>query len=191
VEKGKADEVWLFGFPGMGCWESCMAGKGAIWCNSPVVEKWNCARAFVVMGFNYERGVDCMLEDLGHRAESILAHVYGSWDPKDEHLWARFTRHEKNNPGRASCGNVHFAPNSESDYDWGNRRAVASDCDDWFRFPNFKGVRRKVDCEEWGKGDMRLHHLWWFRHMPRLEGKFEGKLANWWKYFVEWDRYGK
>jgi len=28
------------------------------------------------MGFNYERGVGEMLEDLGHRAESILSHVF-------------------------------------------------------------------------------------------------------------------
>jgi hypothetical protein len=179
AERGKADEVWLLGFP------------GAIWCNGAVVENWKCKRAVTIMGFNYEREVDCMLEDLGHRAESVLAHVYGSWDAKDKHLWARFTRIEKTDPGESGCGSVHFAPNSEADYEWGNEKFVESACDDWLlNFPAFTGKKRKVNCAEWGGGDMRLHHIWWFRHLPRLEGKIEGKLANWWKYFIEWNRYG-
>ena len=193
VENGQIDEVWLFGFPGLGCWESCMAGEGAIWCNGPVIAGFECSRPFVVMGFNYERGVDCMLEDLGHRAESILTHVYGSWNigsGQIEHLWDRFTAYEKVCPGNAACGNVHFAPNSQSDYDWGNTATVYSTCDDWLgNFPDLTDETKPVDCTEWGNGDMRLHHKWWFRRFPHHRGELDGKLINWWKYVIEWWKY--
>jgi len=35
VNSGKIDEVWLFGFPYAGYYESIMAGPGAVWCNAP------------------------------------------------------------------------------------------------------------------------------------------------------------
>ena len=47
--------------PYSGCWESTMAGKGAYDCNSPPVPGVDCPRIFVMMGFNYERGVGEML----------------------------------------------------------------------------------------------------------------------------------
>jgi hypothetical protein len=122
-----------------------------------------------------------MLEDLGHQAESIMAHVYR--DTRGEaNLWQRFTRYDKIAPGHAAVGNVHFAPNSEQDYDWGNRRPVPSECDDWLRFPHLTGERRTVDCREWGNGDMRAHHLWWFQHLPHAAGATDGIANNWWRY---------
>ncbi|EKD83422.1 MAG: hypothetical protein ACD_39C00686G0002 [uncultured bacterium] len=188
IESGQIDEVWMFGFPGMGCYETRMAGEGAIWCNGPVIEDFPCSRPFVVYGFNYERDVDCMLEDLGHRAESMLAHVFRDAGP--DSAWARFTRYDKTHPGEAGCGNVHFAPNSQSNYDWGNPASVDSTCDDWaLNFPALNGLKKRVNAEEWGNGDMRLHHLWWFARFPHHSGEFEGKLANWWKYIFAWDAY--
>jgi len=188
VERGEIDEVWLWGFPYAGFWESTMAGRGAYFCNSPPVEGIPTSRLFVTMGFNYERGVGQMLESFGHRVESILRHVYGSWEPRETHAWNRFTLYDKVAPGRAGCGNVHFAPNSERDYDWGNRRMVWSTCDDWLNYPHLTGQRRRVNCEEWG-GDIRVHHRWWLRHLPRAPGRSEGKLNNWWAYVVDLNRF--
>jgi hypothetical protein len=75
--KGKQiDEVWMFGGPYFGFYESRMVGKNAFWCNGPGIEQ-NCRR-FVVMGYNYERDVKEMVHDFGHRAESILARQFGS-----------------------------------------------------------------------------------------------------------------
>jgi hypothetical protein len=188
VESGQIDEVWLFGFPGMGCFETCMAGAGAIWCNGPVIQPFTCSRSFVVYGFNYERGVDCMLEDLGHRVESVMAHVFRN-DPPDS-PWSRFTQYDKTHPGEAGCGNVHFAPNSQRDYEWGNPTPVPSTCEDWAKnFPDLTGSKTTVACDEWGGGDMRLHHLWWFSHLPHHPGTAEGKLLNWWKYVFAWNTY--
>jgi hypothetical protein len=183
------------------------------------------------MGFNFERGVGEMLEDLGHRAESIMEHVFadvqdvgvrghsqgaasGSETSSDEslldkllntigfrqpatsnlqpatidltsNLWKQFTRYDKTHPGMAACGNVHFAPSSMNDYDWGNRRPVQSNADDWLNYPNFTGQAREMRCAEWGNGDIRLHHLWWFKRFPHVEGTTPtGKLNNWWDYVV-------
>ena len=189
VGRGEIDEVWLWGFPHAGFWESTMAGRGAYFCNSRPVEGIPTSRIFVVMGFNYERGVGQMLESFGHRVESIMRHVYGSWEPRETHAWNRFTLYDQVAPGRAGCGNVHFAPSSERDYDWGNRRVVWSTCDDWLDYPNLTGLRRQVDCEEWGGGEIRAHHRWWLRHLPHAPGRTEGKLNNWWAYVTDFNRF--
>ena len=53
--------------------------------------------------------------------------------------WERFTLYDMVAPNNAACGNVHFAPNSEHDYDWGNKRVVWSTCDDWLNYPALSG----------------------------------------------------
>ena len=188
VETGQIDEVWCFTFPYSGFWETTMAGKGAIYCNSdPVPNAEHCSRRFITYGFNYEREVGCMLENFGHAAESIMTHVFRNVTD-DQNYWSQFTRYDQIAPGRANCGNVHFAPNSEKDYDWGNQRFVLSNCDDWYHFPNFKGITREVNCEEWGNGDMREHHKWWFRHIPKTRGQINGIYNNWWYYLANPNR---
>ncbi len=189
VEAGEIDEVWLWGYPYAGYWESTMAGKGAYFCNSQPVEGVQAGRIFVTMGFNYERGVGEMLECFGHRVESIMRHVYGSWKPEETHAWNRFTLYDQVAPGKAACGTMHFAPSSERDYDWGNPRTVWSTCDDWLHYPNLTGRRRQVDREEWGGGEIRAHHRWWFQRLPRAQGRTEGKLNNWWAYAVDFNRF--
>jgi hypothetical protein len=185
VESGEIDEVWLFAFPYAGFYESIMVGPGAFWCNSPPLPKMvGISRRFVIMGFNYERGVGPMLESLGHRFES---HLQQTWRhrPGDDNLWQRFIRYDLVAPGQANCGWMHYAPNSQVDYDWGNRTPVLSKCDEWLSFPDFRGVARAVDCSEWGHGDMRAHHKWWFKHLPRARGQTLGISNNWWLYGVD------
>jgi hypothetical protein len=187
VRAGEVDEVWLMGFPYCGYYESVMGGPGAFWCNGPELRGTESAgRRFVVMGFNYERGVGEMLEDLGHRAESILSRVFSGAQGEAD-LFARFTRYDKAYPGQAECGNVHFAPNSLADYDWGNRRPVLSRCDAWRSFPDLSAPPREVDCSEWGDGNIRLHHLWWLRRFPHVDGQTGGIAHNWWQYVIDPD----
>jgi hypothetical protein len=188
VDSGEIDEVWLLGFPYCGYYESIMAGPGAFWCNAPPLEGTeHAARRFVIMGFNYERGVGEMLEDLGHRAESILSKVFER-TAGDANLFERFLRYDRKYPGQAECGNVHFAPNSLKDYDWGNATRVPSRCDSWYNFPDLNGSPRMVDCSEWGSGDIRKHHVWWFRHFPHFIGESDGISWNWWEYVIDPNR---
>ncbi len=185
VARGEVDEIWLFGGPYFGFYESRMAGPGAFWCNAPPLLGAEAAgRRFVIMGFSYERGVGEMLENFGHRAEAIMERVFAGV-PEERNLWRRFTRYDRIAPGAAEVGTVHFAPNSERDYDWGNPRWVWSRCDDWLHFPDLRGRGRWVNCAEWGGGDIREHHRWWLRHLPRAPGETDGIAHNWWRYIVD------
>jgi hypothetical protein len=185
VARNEIDEVWVFGFPHAGFYESIMGGPGAFWCNAPPLQNTSASRRrFVIMGFSYERYIGEMFESYGHRAESILERTFIKLTG-EANLWRRFIRHEKVAPGRAACGNIHFAPNSQTDYDWGNLTPVRSECYDWrLNFPNFKGDVRIVDASEWGGGDIRAHHKWWFNHFPRVAGRQNGIHNNWWQYVV-------
>ncbi len=185
VAADRIDEVWMFGSPWAGFWESSMAGPGAFWCNSsPIPNTGAAGRRFIIMGFNFERGGGEMLESFSHRVESHLERVWQQ-ESGEQNLWKQFIRYDKIAPGQANCGNVHYAPNSTTDYDWGNPRYVPSYCDDWLTFPNMKGVARQVNSAEWGGGDIRAHHLWWLRHLPRAGGQTNGISNNWWAFAID------
>ncbi len=224
IDAGEIDEFWMMGFPYAGFYESCMGGRGAVWCNGPVIPNTgDVSRKFVVMGFNYERGVGEMLEAFGHRCESILDHVWqgvpdaltpaqraqasrsfwsrlkrfflgeepppvdASAPPIDlnANLWKQFTRYDKTHPGLSGCGIVHYAPSSDIDYDWGNRRPVMSCADAWLNYPDINRPARVMTCDEWGGGEIRAHHKWWLQHFPHTEGETPtGRLNNWWEYVV-------
>lgn len=198
------DEVWLFGAPYMGFWESAMAGAGAFFSNGgPIPNTAACPRKFVVMGFNYQRGVGEMLEDLGHRAESILARVFHSEDflgyaydrarntkalpsaPKN--LFERYMLFDQIAPGKANVGSLHYAPNSASDYEWGVTTQVSSCADDWAQFPKLPTPPnyRLMNAQDWGNGDIRGHHKWWLQHLPKVAGSADGIGNHWWKYFID------
>lgn len=185
VARSEIDEVWIFAFPHAGFYESIMGGPGAFWCNAPPMQNTSAGkRRFVIMGFSFERGVGEMHESYGHRAESIMEKAF-SKTTGEANLWKRFIRYEKAAPGKAACGNVHFAPNSQADYDWGNTTPVKSECYDWLlNFPNFKGDIRIVNATEWGGGEIRAHHKWWFSHFPGAIGRKNGIHNNWWQYIV-------
>ncbi|RPI25843.1 MAG: hypothetical protein EHM70_19640 [Chloroflexota bacterium] len=185
VRSGAIDEVWTVGFPYAGFYESRMGGPGPFWCNAPPLENTSeASRRFIVMAFNFERGVGEMLESHGHRAESIMNHVYRSLTG-ERNLWKRFSRYDKTNPGQAEIGSVHYAPNSQTDYDWGNPTKVTCRSRAWMNFPDLSAEPAVVDCAEWGNGDIRLHHLWWFMHMPHIPGATYGISNNWWEYIID------
>ena len=185
VANNEIDEVWVFGFPHAGFYESIMGGPSAFWCNAPPLKHTEASlRRFVMMGFSYERGVGEMLENMGHRAESIMERTFEKLTG-DDNLWKRFIRYETTHPGQAALGNVHFAPNSDRGYDWNNPATVTSACDDWlYNFPDFKGLTREVTAADWGNGDTREHHKWWLKHLPKVAGRRNGIHNNWWQYIM-------
>jgi hypothetical protein len=185
VANREIDDVWLFAFPYAGFYESTMCGQGAFWCNSqPQAWSVGCPRRFIVMGFNYERGVGEMIHSFGHRCESTLTQAFAKTKGTNN-LYAQFSLYDKVAPGEAQLGNIHFAPNSDKDYDYNNPRKVLSNCDDWYHFPVFQNEVRLVNADEWGNGDMRLLHKWWLRHLPKVAGRKNGITNNWWQYVMD------
>lgn len=199
IANDQIDEVFFFGAPsGFAGWEAAMAGPSPFFVNGGTYTVSESGRNFVMMGFNYERDVDCMLEDFCHRTECVMSRVYSPadwWFPTwpVTNNWDAFRMFDQINSGSAACGICHYAPNSESDYDWGNETYVWSTCDDWlYNWPDLLGdvTRRWMNCEEWGNGDMRLHHIWWLDHLPQKPGTNpDGKQNNWWKYSCDFNNY--
>lgn len=201
IAKREIDEVWLFAFPHAGFFESSMGGAGAFWCNSPPMT-WTSGltRRFIVMGFSYERGVGEMLESFGHRSESLVSKVFNcqdfvSWAYRQSrvpatvgptlNLFQQFICFDQIAPGKASMGTIHYAPNSDQDYDWNNPRDTPSNCYDWHNFPKFQKDIHLVNADEWGNGDIRAHHKWWLKHLPKVAGRTGGVANNWWQYIID------
>ena len=175
VANNQVDEVWIMGFPYAGLYESIMGGAGAFWCNAPALANTaSCNRRFIIMGFNYQRAVGEMLHSYAHRAESIMAQVFGCQDflawayrpnrspatisaGQTLNLFQRFILYDQIAPGQAGVGLVHFAPNSKQDYDWGNQGQVNSTCSDWLGFP--ESHRQYSQCELLRMGQRRRWRL--------------------------------
>ena len=107
------------------------------------------------MGWNYERGEGEMLESYCHRIESVLALTVGRGrrgihQRNPDNVWNRFTRVDKDFPGESEVGSVHYAPNSQSDYDWSNTNAVWTYADDWLTYPNLPRQKKRLNAATGG-----------------------------------------
>ncbi len=197
VDSGKIDEVWMFGGPYFGYFESAMAGPGAFYINGDAFDKVPSKRPFAIMGFNYERGVAEMLHDLCHRTESTMTRISGGWEVHElTTAWARFAANFAQSNGTAAVGTCHWPPNSERDYDYSNPRTVQSTADNYLTYPILTGTLGPVNRESWGGPDYHRNYMkWWFARLPRAKGVGpDGKLNNWWEYvfrFTDYDEVGK
>ncbi len=196
-------ELWIFGGPWFGYWEAVMAGLGAFWTNAPPLYNSTCQKQLHIMGFSYERGVSEMLENLGHRVEGTMSHLYNGWafgyGPPSTQLptsltnWDKFSAKEYDPGVIAGCGFIHgslntpnYNPSNYWSYDWGNTNFVQSTCNDWLNFPNLTSQTETINCQAWnctGYGFKK----WWFNHIPRYEGKTDGKWNNWWRYILDYE----
>lgn len=148
-------------------------------------------RTIWVMGWNYERGEGEMLESYCHRIESVLSLTVGrgNWDPKRyrDNIWNQFSRVDKDFPGEAEAGTVHYAPNSRSDYDWSNTNAVWTFADDWLEYPKLPRKKKLLNAQTGGWEGITRHHLWWMTRLPHAAGVTDGFYNNWWEYIVNYD----
>lgn len=180
------DEVWIFGAPYFGFWESSMAGAGAFYVNGGIYENI-ASKAFVVMGFSYERSAAEMLHNLCHRTEATMSREYGGWRAEElTTSWARFAANQKQS-GVAAVGTCHFPPNAGAAYDYCNDNIVFSSADDWYNYPYLAGTLTPVNASTWGMLNCeRDYFRWWFHHLPHRAGTApDGHLNNWWRYIYE------
>jgi hypothetical protein len=207
LNRGEIDELWLWGGPYFGYYEANMAGPGAFDTNGPPVTNTACGKKLNIMGFNYEREPERMLEDMGHRIEGTMKHFFGRWAndyqtipetfPEDANLLERFTIRGFDAP-TAACGNIHGSLNTpfyDPDtnpwgYDYTNRHYEPNTCDDWDNYPNLNSNNVRVNnCDRWGCTDNGWH-LYWLSKIPKFRGRgFNNSVQNdWWKYILDYDR---
>ena len=115
------------------------------------------------MGPSPERGLECAIENFGHRMEATMTRVYGSWQQnRTTHNWERFALVKALSPNYSysGCGNVHYPPNGTSDYDYGNPFAVMSNCGDFVNYPYLSdplSVAQPVTCSTWDCAHLSLN----------------------------------
>jgi hypothetical protein len=196
VNKGNVDEVFIWGFPGDGFAESAMAGRNAFFINGGPIQGVS-TKPFVLMGFNYERGLAEAAESYAHRTENMMTKVYGSWQRGVEgNDWERFTLLDRDLPGHGGIGDAHNAFNAEpgTDYNRSSRTLASTSAADWYNFPNMTGARTMENCFAWvccsalpprGCDDGYNYLKWWYDHMPHAKGTKDGVLNNWWYYIID------
>ncbi|MDO8452182.1 MAG: Ig-like domain-containing protein [bacterium] len=185
--RGEIDEVWMWGGPWFGFWESNLTGPGAYFYNSSPTEGSPCEKLLPVMGYSYERGLNEMFENFGHRVESAMKQVYGSWEAKFTHNWNKFALLDADVPGKGGCGNAHLAVNAPTNtgYNTTDTRTVASDCDDFLDYPNINGEFKQISCSEWGCNPTG-YYRWWYSHIPKNDGNGpDGTYNSWWTYLLD------
>lgn len=185
------DEVWLFGGPHFGYFESIIAGPKAYQINGNSLPEFKSKHAFAIMGFNYEHGVGEMLHHLARRTESTLARIYNTKLGEISTQWGKFSASEKLNKGFAGVGGSEWPPNAESAHDYSNSRVVWSNADIWFTYPKMKGKIKPINHENWGGPDYQRNYLkWWFARLPKaIKAGKDGRQNNWWKYVFDFNRY--
>lgn len=191
ANRGEIDEVWIYNGPGFGFYESTLVGPNAYWYNSPPVPgPHTCNRLIPIMGPSPERGLDCAIENFGHRTEATMTEVYGSWQQnRTSHNWERFALVKSLSPAYfySGCGNIHYPPNGVSDYDYGNTSTALSNCDDFANFPNLgdpSDTAMPVTCSRWGCDHLE-YFTFWFSHLPAGAGCGPNEVSNnWWEYFA-------
>ena len=190
LNRGEIDELWVYNGPYFGFWESTLVGPGAYWYNSPPVPgPTACNRLMPIMGPSPERAVPEAVHNFGHRTESTMTEVYGSWQQnRTSHNWERFAlvKHLSPNYAYSGCGNIHFPPNATSDYNYNNPATVNTNCDDFANYPNLSDppAVQPVTCSAWSC-DHLAYLGYWFSHLPANPACGPDSVANdWWKYFA-------
>jgi hypothetical protein len=185
------DELWLWGAPYFGYWESTMVGPGSFYLNSYPISGSGCQRQMVIMGFSYERGASEMMHNFVHRVESNGAKVFGVAIPSPDmvfnsaNIFHQFVATHDLWSGEAGCGYVHRPPNSSIDYGYSEMTGVSSTCQDWVNYPNLTRAKLTVSCLDWGCTGEGFYD-WWLGHLPYFLGKSNGHWNNWWWYVMDY-----
>lgn len=200
VERHGVKQVWIWGYHGgvLNLWESNMASPYGDVSNSnrdsgdlPVLK-----RTYTVFHYNYQRGTGEAVEDHTHQIEALLNHVDGRDSTPPERwpellFWGRFVGSDASHKivtTPARCGWTHYAPNSERDYDWANKRYVETDIEDWR--PDAPGKTQRLNCDRWGCDGLKWK-IFWMQSLPGARSglSYRGRpLHNWWLFVADWDR---
>ncbi len=200
VEERGVKEVWIWGYHGgvLNLWESNMSGPFGDTSNSSrdPNDLPKLKHTYTVYHYNYQRGLGEAVEDHMHQLEALLNKVDGRDTTPPEKwpdllFWGKFVGSDVSHKivtTPAHCGWTHYAPNSEKDYDWANKRYVETDIEDWR--PDGGGQTQRMNCDRWG-GDNVRWKVYWLQAIPGANSglTFKGRpLRNWWVFVADWDR---
>jgi len=188
------EEVWFWGGPAFGYYESAMAGPGAFYINGGTYTNVDTDRPFVVMGFNYERRVTEMMHSNGHRAENHMRRAYSyTWNQANPVTnWDKYTSNRgRTNSTVFGVGDIHFPANGDSDYDYADPTYVTSTALDWANYPNLTGATTSINRSAWAVPDYSFGYMkFWFNQLPKADGiNADGRMNNWWKYIYDYTSY--
>jgi hypothetical protein len=156
---------------------------------------------------------DSNFEQFFHRVEVAMAHAFspypapsiasdpcgtnGSWTPyPDLHsVWDLFTVLDKNWNGNGQVGHAHAMANSDFGYERAHEDAVPATHNTWANFPTgfpldltVNSRRTRLSCADWSCTDPHLYltsMIWQLSKIPKGDGKYDGRWANWWKYITD------
>ena len=199
IEQKGVQQIWIWGYHGKnGLWESNMSSPTGDVSNSdrdqtdlPVFKK-----TYTVFQYNYGRELGEMLENHMHQLEHLLNWADGRDATPPEKwsellFWGKFVGSDVShkivtNPAR--CGWTHYAPNSESDYDWANPRFVDTDIEDWK--PDGIGKTQRMNSDRWARDPIKWR-VYWMQAIPGVKHGLTSKgkvLRNWWSFVANWDQ---
>src|SRR5215216_6425385 len=192
LNRGEIDEVWMYGAPYFGFYESRLVGPSAYGYNSPpLTNLHNCNKLLPIMGLSYERGVGEAMHSFGHRQEATMTKVYGRWQQnRTANNWDRFGLVKLQSPDYtySGCGSIHYPLNALAEYDYADPVAVLTNCEDFNNYPALSdplAIAQPLSCTVWNC-DHLAYMLYWFGHLPSRAGCGADIVENnWWSYFID------
>jgi hypothetical protein len=190
LNRGEIDELWMYGAPWFGFYESRLVGPDAYMFNSPPVSGTHgCDHLLPIMGLSYERGLSEAIESFGHRTEATMAQAYGGWqENRTAHNWDRFGLVKAQSPdySYSGCGSVHYPPNATQEYEYDHVAPILSNCEDFRNYPALSDplvVAQPVSCTAWNCNSLD-YFRYWYGHLPSVSGCTAAVNNNWWHYFA-------
>lgn len=186
VDNQDVKEVWLYSYGGIGKggWESNFSSKYGDISNSDryPYDLPQCQKSYTVYDYNYGRYVAEAVHNHMHQFESIFGDIDYSL------FWNKFT---------SSCGNTHFPPNGQQDYDYHNPNPVLSDCEDWH--PYGTGKQTSISNATWNDDEVN-YYIYWMQNIPGANNGLTDcspqdsncvptkRLKNWWTFINDFDK---
>lgn len=193
VNNREIDEVWMFGAPFFGFFESALIGNNGFPFNGNTYNSTitPCNRLVPLMGFSYERNSVTAWHNFGHRTEATMTSVFGGWaQNRNSHDWDLYGLVKMQSPNfdYSGCGSIHFTPNAQGpqdEYRYNIKGSFTqSICNNFSIYPNVSNVTSLIDCTAWGCSEYG-YYKWWFRNLPKHAGtSTSGKLNDWWQYIM-------
>ena len=170
-----------------------MAGHGAFDTNGAPVTGTACQGKLNIMGFNYEREPERMLEDMGHRVEGTMVHLFGGvWRngseaseplPRQRQRFERFTARGSTTPRRraatstaASIRRCTTASTTRGGYDFKNPNIERTPATTGTATPASPAPTTTNNCTV---GLQRPGwHTYWLSKIPKYVGTSNGRTTT-------------